>query len=1186
MSQEPGKGVFVTSIQVILLLVGMVAVGARGQQITPSPYWKNRIDFPYDSFCARGTSKESIKWVKFTILLDPYDPNVVYFQDSRKYVFHYSFATALLDPFIGMSPQQFNAVTLFEQGQQAILGTVILPPAETWPSEARFPEYGIQFVRQDPYTPEQIRDLFHLVRAQVAAPPDVEAFYFPTYEQQAVAAAHRDWFESQDVPLSSTARWAEGNACYSEGWALGEVTFVPADGIDEAYHSGLLQPNDILLTDGIPAEVPFVAGILSLAPSTPNSHVAILARTYGVPFVYLAVADDAALAQALVGHRAIFSAYDDPYGGCDTRLIDTEGLLDDATVEQVLKLKEPAPLAISPMAELGAIDVSVEGLLPPDIEYVGGKAANFGMLRLAVPENAPEAIALSFDLWNAFLDQPLVPTTSLRLEPGQYMLFWADNDAEQGPTHTGFALSRNGESIGLFDVDGRTLIDSVSFERQATDVSFGRSVDAGDLWQSFTTPTPGQPNSNAPAQTSRGLVINEFMAANSATIEDPCEAGEYPDWIELYNASDDVITLDSMFLTDDINDPTKWQIRPAVAAATLREEIARRLSAYDAYPPSDMQMLSRDLAGIRSVFRNADVTGFSDELRDAVVAALTDPAYGFDPDAMLRFRSSTNVEDSADFVGAGLYDSFSGCLADALDDDDRGRCLCDPNRDDEHGVFDAIRKVFASFYNDNAYLERLRHAVNEADVGMALLVHHSFPDEIELANGVATFERRGPDENSTIAFVSQQGAISVTNPEDGSIPEEVTVTVLPSGTVVPPKLQQASSRLPLGGTVMDWRGDYMDLSNLLVAVSDVFGEVTGQVAYMLDLEYKKVAPGGAVLPAGGLVVKQVRQVPTPDQTPSVTPFLVNIPIELEVYPGEFELFDRTDVFADHRLKSRWQLETYSMALDANNLGWRLYAHMDIEYAADGRVQTVSGPMSLLPFADHRFEVDVTADDWRLADLGNPRTYHLQTTGIATAVAPAENPLLTPAELGTVAFNLPFKCLTLDVDYDHPVPSWHQQLWPSDAPSGLRSTTRDKVYLWSCPPPSDDDMLQERSFAADGISIRVSFYYPPPPANFADWAAHTAPLKRWRDTVIEGLTAQPIVLAGYYSRTYRPEHHNLIEHFLFEPAMEPGLSPDILDQLDSLNARFIHLIIDNREDGDQSQIMLCDATGAPATAAGP
>ena len=305
-------------------------------------------------------------------------------------MFHYAFAVKYLEPFIGMSVQQFNAVTLFRDNQKAVLGTVIFPPTSGTPPQPQFNEYGIQFVRQDPYEREQIRDMFNLVKASIAAPPEVQALYFPTYEQQAAAEKDRDWFESQGISLGSTARWTKGNTCYSQGWALGLLKFVPAGEIDTAYHSGQLEPNDILLTDGIPAEVPFLAGIISLAPSTPNSHVAILAKSYAVPFVHLAVPDDAERAQQLVGSRIIYSAYDDQYGAVDIKLIDTSGLLDDATVTQILDLKRPAALNISPMVPYGAMGASTDGLTPADGKYFGGKAANSGLLRQAIPDNSPE----------------------------------------------------------------------------------------------------------------------------------------------------------------------------------------------------------------------------------------------------------------------------------------------------------------------------------------------------------------------------------------------------------------------------------------------------------------------------------------------------------------------------------------------------------------------------------------------------------------------------------------------------------------------------------------------------------------------------------------------------------------------------------------------------------------------------
>lgn len=1141
-------------------------------QATNSDY-KNQIAFPTDA-CAYFAQEGDPTWIKFTILLPPAEPNV-YFQYSKKYMFHYNFAVKCLTPFIGMTLAQFNAVTLASKNQQAVLGTVIFPPTSGSPPQPQFDEYGIQFVRQDPYPREQIRDMFNLVKARVAAPPEVKALYFPTYEQQSAAQADREWFESQGITLGSTARWAEGNVCYSQGWALGRLTFVPADEIEAAYHAGRLEPNDVLLTDGIPAEVPFLAGIVSLTPCTPNSHVAILARSYVVPFVYLAMADDAERARQLVGHRVVYSAYADQFGAWDIRLIDTNDTLDDVTAAQIIDLKQPASLNITPMAPYGAVGASTNGLTPVDAKYFGGKAANAGILRQAIPENSPQAIALSFDLWSAFLNQPLRPAPELVLKPGQCMLFWADDDQEQGPTHTSFALSRGGESVALFAADGATLMDVVHFGPQSSDVSYGRSVDGGETWQSFTSPTPGQPNASDPGPANHGVVINEIMAVNAHTIQDPCELGEYPDWIELYNASNRDIVLNGLYLTDDVNDPTKWQIPPATHGRTLREEILQRLSTYDSYPPRDLQMLSADLAAIRSLFTNARSTPLDAGLRDAVVGVLTDPQYGFDLKAKLRFRSSTNVEDSEDFVGAGMYDSFSGCLADDLDDDTDGPCACDPNSETEDGAFEAIRRAFASFYNDNAYLERLRRDVNEAQVGMALLVHHSFPDEIELANGVATIERKGASENTIVTLVTQQGAISVTNPEGAFIPEEVVVEVLPSTYVklTPASLQRPSSLVPVGRNVMDWPKDYRDLVGLLMDVGDRFGQVTGKSKYILDLEYKKVAPGGRAMPAGGLIVKQVRQVPSPTRTQ--TPFLVDTPMELEVYPGEFELFEATDVFADHRLKSRWTLDTRSMTLDVNNLSEGLYGNVSIEYLDGDRIRTISGEMPLLPFADHALAAgNVVVDSWQLRELDNPRTYRLHTTGIPTSVPPAQCPLFTLADLGMRAFNVPFRCLTLNVEYDRSVTAWYQQLGVGGPASGLRTTTRNQVRLWQRTPPSDHDIPQERVFSANGIAIRSTFYYAAPPQGQADWVADagaTAPLKRWDRTTIEGLTPEPIVLKGYYSQTYRPEHHNFIENFLFEPRLEPGISQDILAQLSGKNIRFIHMVIDNRPDGDQSRI---------------
>ncbi|MDH7599727.1 MAG: PEP/pyruvate-binding domain-containing protein, partial [Sedimentisphaerales bacterium] len=555
------------------------------------------------------------------------------------------------------------------------------------------------------------------------------------------------------------------------------------------------------------------------------------------------------------------------------------------------------------------------------------------------------------------------------------------------------------------------------------------------------------------------------------------------------------------------------------------------------------------------------------QVQAETLLGLTDPKIGFDSHTMLRFRSSTNVEDSEQYSGAGLYDSYSGCPADDLDDDSSGPCGCDPCRPSEQGVFRAIRKTFTSFYNENAYLERIKRAVDESKVGMAILVNPSFPDPIELANGVATVEIT--TDKGQIHLVSQLGATSVTNPTGQAIPEEVILQILSGWALkvpVPSDIKQYSSLVPLGGTVMTFSADYKELGNLLILVSKTFKEVTGKDSFTLDLEYKKVAPGDKTLPNGGIVIKQVREVPQASGDRAVRTFLINQPLTFEVFTGECHLLqDTTDIFAVHRLKSRWHIQTKNMAMDPDSLADGIYQQVSIEFLDGDRVRNVS--LDLSSQARHSFDGQILIDTWSMGD----RQYQLITPGIRTEVTEAENPIFTLADLGTQGYT-PYKVITLDLKYQQQVPAWYQGLWPAC----LRQTSSSRVYLWQVSPADGNDVIQERTLSRNGITIRTSFYYPALPAGYTTWVGSTAPLKRWRQTVIEGLTSDPIVLEGYYSQSYMPEHHNLVENFLFEPALEPGISQKILDELKAKGIRYIHMIIDQDDrPPDQSTIVTYD-----------
>ena len=64
----------------------------------------------------------------------------------------------------------------------------------------------------------------------------------------------------------------------------------------------------------------------------------------------------------------------------------------------------------------------------------------------------------------------------------------------------------------------------------------------------------------------QGVVINEVMASNAASLADP-DTRAFGDWIELYNASAATVNLGGSYLTDDLSKRTKWRIPDGTALA-------------------------------------------------------------------------------------------------------------------------------------------------------------------------------------------------------------------------------------------------------------------------------------------------------------------------------------------------------------------------------------------------------------------------------------------------------------------------------------------------------------------------------------------------------------------------------------------------------------------------------------------
>lgn len=136
------------------------------------------------------------------------------------------------------------------------------------------------------------------------------------------------------------------------------------------------------------------------------------------------------------------------------------------------------------------------------------------------------------------------PTGTI-IQPNSYIVVWADKDVTQVGYHADFKISASGETIYLTD-PSFTILDSITFGAQSTDVSLGRYPNGTGSFQTMV-PTFGAQNTVS-AVAIGDIVINEFLASNATTQAD--QNNEYDDWVELFNKGLNPVNISNYSLSD------------------------------------------------------------------------------------------------------------------------------------------------------------------------------------------------------------------------------------------------------------------------------------------------------------------------------------------------------------------------------------------------------------------------------------------------------------------------------------------------------------------------------------------------------------------------------------------------------------------------------------------------------------
>ena len=251
---------------------------------------------------------------------------------------------------------------------------------------------------------------------------------------------------------------------------------------------------------------------------------------------------------------------------------------------------------------------------------------------------------------------------------------------------------------------------------------------------------------------------------------------------------------------------------------------------------------------------------------------------------MVRFRSSSNVESTLEWSGAGLYESTSVCLADTLDDDEDGPSFCDVERENERTIERALKKVWASLWTFRAHEERTFFQIPPEAAAMAILVTRAFLDEA--ANGIAYTGNPRNLKDRRYVVTAQAGEGSVVSPGPGVTVERNLLEV--TGGEVVDIIRERSSSLVEPGEVILSDAHLEELGAFLWRIDEEFPlELAGfrREQVLLECEFK-------LEPDGALALKQMRPfllaeapLPTPTFELEIPPDTITCGVFADAHSG-------------------------------------------------------------------------------------------------------------------------------------------------------------------------------------------------------------------------------------------------------------------------------------------------------------
>jgi hypothetical protein len=308
-------------------------------------------------------------------VIDRQNKNKIYYVNSRAYRFHQDFVNA---NYLSLDRgEDFFKKNYVNDKRRFILGTL------AWQTPIK--KWTFEFWEGDTITPDLMKLAYDTINKTFFEPV---ALKLNSLLQEEYSAK----IENINRVLQSDITKEQEYQALNVAKGIGRIHII--NELDDTIEIG---DNEILVLNEVPVSLPSVAGIIVSKPSTPLSHVNLLAKGWGVPNAYIKNAQE------------LFKQYDGWWVVFETKLDSYEiKRADKDAVKEYQKQKDVFDKTMIPRSDLAVKKLAgLREQRKKDVVAYGAKSANLGELMNANLKGfaVPDGFTIPFYYYDKFMTE-------------------------------------------------------------------------------------------------------------------------------------------------------------------------------------------------------------------------------------------------------------------------------------------------------------------------------------------------------------------------------------------------------------------------------------------------------------------------------------------------------------------------------------------------------------------------------------------------------------------------------------------------------------------------------------------------------------------------------------------------------------------------------------------------------------